>query len=64
VRTGERFLWRITVAYVTVASRLPSIGAGAQTLPVAFSRLYRRTVRTALGCLQRRQPKIQDPFVL
>jgi hypothetical protein len=36
-----------TVAYATVASRLPLIGAGAQTLHVAFSRLYRRAVRTA-----------------
>jgi hypothetical protein len=47
VRTDERFLWCVTVAYVTVASRLPSIGAGAQTLTVAFSSLYHRAVRTA-----------------
>jgi hypothetical protein len=51
VRTGERLLWRITVAYATVASRLLPTGAGAQTLPVAFSHLYRRAVRTALEVL-------------
>jgi hypothetical protein len=48
VRTDELLLRRVTVAYVTVTSCLPSTAAGAQTLSMAFRRFSRRAVRTAL----------------